>query len=54
MSDFVQQLPTDTRKLATFVPRLLRLLRVPAMFEQRDSDPLPAFRRLWPCAQASV
>jgi hypothetical protein len=49
-----QKFPAYTHKLAVFHPLLLGFLRVPAMLEQREANPLPAFWRLGTGAQASM
>jgi hypothetical protein len=52
--ELVEKLPTDTYKFAPFKPLLLDLLRVAAVFEQRETNPVSAFRCLRPRTQASV
>jgi hypothetical protein len=50
----VEKVHADTHEFAPFKPFLLGLLRVPAMFEQRETNPVSSFWCLRPCTQASV
>jgi hypothetical protein len=52
--ELVEKFRAGAHKLPPFQPLLLGLLRVSAVFEQRETNPEPAFWRLWPCAKASV
>jgi hypothetical protein len=52
--ELVEKLPADTHEFAPFKHLLLGLLRIPAMFEQRETNPVSAFWCLRPCTQASV
>jgi hypothetical protein len=50
----VEKLHVDTHEFAPFKSLLRGLLRVPAMFEQRETSPAPAFWCPRPCTQTSV